>query len=916
MNPNDIRVQIDQQSPEKKVSSQPQNTIQGPEIGDNVPKILSASKELKFGVAYANEFTQSKIGGMNVKKSGETNQQMELQTLARGEVQHTESTRKLIDEKTSAPGKETDKYAGKEKEYGLGDQPYHAWSEPEILTYFKNSTERGYDDASHAELLKQWGPNRITPKKSTPWIVKLLLNMFGGFQLFLWIGGILSLIVYFITNFTDYQTLALGMICFLIVIGTSLFQTYQEGKSDDVMAALKALTPEQVTVRRNGEWVIKAAIELVPGDIIQVANRDKVPADIRILVSEKLKVNNASLTGENVDINLSPTTEMKTLYEAKNLARMGCNFTGGHGVAIVFSTGDHTFFGHIARSTLNIKRPDSCLTKEIKRLVLIMGVIAVSIGVLFLILAFIRGYKAVEAIIFAIGIIVANVPEGLLPQMTVALTLTAKKMQKKNVVVTNLEIIETLGAVSVICSDKTGTLTCNRMTVSHMCYDMSIHGVGGSKSSKQDEVLNVAEKPSHDNIEEPYELNNPSFKELLRVMVLGSTCIFDENDKETDILKKSTKNGDASEAALIKFAQPIRDILQYRAEYDVIHEIPFNSNNKWMLKIVQSKLNPNENDGKFTYILKGAPERVLSFCSHILYKGQINPYTKEAVNIMSLNEKLASEGERVLAFAVKIADTQRPRDHEFGEDGYTTTKFDFRDFVFVGLVSLQDPPRPGVKESIAKCYAAGIKVFMVTGDQPATAESIAKQLGLISTAQTKHRRNAVFEKSREGYRVVNGAELMNFTQADWDEIFEYGEVVFARTMPQQKQDIVEQLKKKGAIIAMTGDGVNDAPALKAAHVGIAMGSGATVAKEAGQLILLKDDFTNIVDGIQEGRLIFENLKKCICYVLASNIPELIPFLLFIIIKIPLSIETIMILLVDVGTDLAPAIALAWEMEEN
>ena len=375
---------------------------------------------------------------------------------------------------------------------------------------------------------------------------------------------------------------------------------------------------------------------------------------------------------------------------------------------------------------------------------------------------------------------------------------------------------------------------------------------------------------------------------------------------------------------MIKFVEPIRDIEEYRSCYKLIHEIPFNSTNKWMLKIVQSKENPDENEGKYTFLLKGAPEKVLNFCTYYLYEGQLYKIeAKEYEKIIKLNEDLANKGERVLGFASKISEDYFEKDFIFRDDPPYNFKYN-TGYVFVGLISLQDPPRENVYDSIQKCKRAGIKVFMVTGDQPLTALSIAKKLKLVTDDENEINNNniniqidpAIPKEDKKTYIVVNGVELMNFKQKDWDKILEYRDIVFARTMPQQKQDIVNQLKNKKLIIAMTGDGVNDAPALKAAHVGIAMGSGASVAKEAGQLILLNDDFSNIVDGVEEGRLIFENLKKCICYVLTSNIPELIPFLIFIIIRIPLSIETIMIILIDVGTDLAPAIALAWEGEEE
>jgi sodium/potassium uptake antiporter P-type ATPase alpha subunit len=882
---------------------------------DDMGKHVSQSRVLRYGGSYAMQRQQNL---MDENKDKEINKESQFII---GDKENFQTEKPLVQKD------DLKKFDGKEKENGLGDHPFQTWTHERLFDHFKNNKEKGFSSAEADKLREIHGLNRITPKKQRSWLMKFLINMLGGFQIFLWVGGFLCVIVYIITNFHDYQTLTLGIICFVVVIGTSFFQTYQEGKSTDVMAALRALTPDKVMALRDGVMTEIDAVLLVPGDIIELKKNDKVPADLRVISGEKLKVNNASLTGENVDINLHSEVDEKSLYEAKNIARMGCNFTNGKGIGIVFSTGDNTFFGNIAKSTLNIKRPDSCLTKELKRLVFIMGTIAIIIGVIFLILALTGGYSVVDAIVFMIGIIIANVPEGLLPQITVALTLTAQKMQRQGVLVTNLEIIETLGATSVICSDKTGTLTCNRMTVSHLSYDDDIFGVNNRSPVEielEEEYLQnrgLVNSRKID-IEKQYNTNSNSFQQLLKVIILNTNAKFEsDDDKNGDVLNRKTKDGDASEAALIKFAQPIYDITEYRADYDIVHEIPFNSNNKWMLKIIKSVKNPQENQGRYTYLLKGAPEKVLSFCKYYYHNGEVCPIEEKYVNILKLNETLAEQGERVLGFAFKIAkNTYNDPNFEYAEevDARGEWNFDFEDFVFVGLSSLQDPPREGVKESIAKCKKAGIKVFMVTGDQPATAESISRQLGLITSKRNckKKGENNQEEDESEESIVIPGPELNSYKNEDWDELFKHNEIVFARTMPQQKQEIVNQLKRLNHIVAMTGDGVNDAPALKAAHVGIAMGSGAAVAKEAGQLILLNDDFTSIVQGVQEGRLIFENLKKCISYVLTSNIPELLPFLLFIIIKIPLAIETIMIILIDVGTDIVPTVALAYEEEED
>lgn len=793
---------------------------------------------------------------------------------------------------------------GADKDSGLGDKPWHLFTEEEIFHELGTSL-KGLSTGEHEKRAAQYGPNAITPPPQTPFLVKLFFNLIGGFQLMMWGGSILCWIVYGITGATDVQTLALAIVLILVVVITTAFQMYQEGKSDKVMAALKALSPSVCFVYRNGELQSVPAESLVPGDIVKVTGGEKVPADMRVLSSSDLKVNNASLTGENVDIKLGKDANHDLLYEAKNIARSGCNFTSGNGVGIVFATGDNTFFGSIAKSTTTIERPDTLMKHEIHRLIQIMAVVAFTLGIAFFILAFFNGYTPIEAIVFMIGIIVANVPEGLLPQMTVALTLTAQRMLSLGVLVSNLEIIETLGAVDIICSDKTGTLTCNRMTVSHVVYSKTIHTTPISPNMEGDAFEN-------------FDINSDDFRKLQRIATLNTDAVFlPSSDAEPDVLKKETK-GDASESAIIKFVQPVRDIMEYRHACPRLVSIPFNSTNKWMLSINQQE-GPDADQKPLILMMKGAPERVMNMCTHVLNKGVLDVMTEEVRDEMEkINETLARRGERVLAFAqLELARDQFPPGYVFDADS-NPPNFPTKGLTLVGFLSLIDPPRMSVKPAIEQCNTAGIKVFMVTGDHPITAHAISKSLGLITkptAAELRYDGQVVPDDYREAI-VVHGTEMLTFTDEDWSRVLHHKEIVFARTMPQQKQDIVRELNKLGNVVAMTGDGVNDAPALKAANVGIAMGSGAAVAKEAAQLILLNDDFGAIVDGIREGRLIFDNLKKCIAYVLSSNIPEIIPFLLFIAMKIPLAIETVSILIIDLGTDLAPAVALAYEEPED
>lgn len=785
---------------------------------------------------------------------------------------------------------------------GAIDRQWHCMDQSELSFLLNTDMKVGLTSQQRDEAEAKYGKNLLTPPPKVHWLVKLFLNLTGGFQLMLWAGAVLCFVVFGISGAKDTQTMALAIVLIIVVVTTAIFQSYQEGKSENVMASLQALTPPSCTVLRDGNAVTAEASSLVPGDIVLVRGGEKVPADLRVLEATELKVNNSSLTGENVDIRLGPEPKHAQLYEAKNVARMGCAFTNGKGKCVVFATGDNTFFGGIANATTNTKRPETLLKAEIHRLISIMAKVAIVLGVTFLVLALLSGYAAVEAVVFCIGIIVANVPEGLLPQMTVALTLTALRMQEGGVLVTNLEIIETLGATTVICSDKTGTLTCNRMTVSHLYVDGKIHTTPITIDEKEDDF------PA-------FPAGSVEFQALQRNATLNTDASFLETDKP--VLDRSCR-GDASETALIKFVEPLRSIEEYRSKFPRVAAIPFNSTNKWMLTICKQPLDISPDA---LLMMKGAPERLLPLCSSAMLGGERVPLTDELrKKIEAANLFLGKRGERVLGFAHRTLPAA-----EFPVHGEQVFAFDTEsevhnfpksDLVFDGLISLLDPPRPTVPKAIADCGKAGVRVFMVTGDHPVTALAISKQVGIVTGPTAEELKERGEDPSTAQAIVVHGTQMEEFQEEDWKRVLDHKEIVFARTMPKQKQDIVKYLNKRSEVVAMTGDGVNDAPALKAANCGVAMGSGAQVAKEAAQIILTTDDFSCIVSAIKEGRLIFENLKKCIAYVLSSNVPEIIPFLVFIAARIPLGLETIMILLIDLGTDLSPAVALAYEEADD
>lgn len=760
------------------------------------------------------------------------------------------------------------------------------------------------------EILLRDGPNELTPPKTTPEWVKFCKQLFGGFSLLLWIGAILCFIAYSIQA-SAYEdppgdNLYLGVVLTGVVVVTGIFSYYQEAKSSRIMDSFKNLVPQFAVVVRGEQKLSVKAEELVVGDIVECKFGDRVPADLRVIQAHSFKVDNSSLTGESEPQTRTAEFTHENPLETRNICFFSTNAVEGTCRGVVIKTGDDTVMGRIANLASGLEVGDTPIAKEIAHFIHIITGVAVFLGVTFFIIAFILGYFWLDAVIFLIGIIVANVPEGLLATVTVCLTLTAKRMAHKNCLVKNLEAVETLGSTSTICSDKTGTLTQNRMTVAHMWFDGRI----------------VEADTSDDQSNATYSRNDPTWIALSRVAMLCNRAEFKGNQDNVPILKREC-NGDASESALLKCVElSIGQVTEYRRRNKKIVEIPFNSSNKYQVSIHETE---DPNDPRYLLVMKGAPERIMDRCSTILLNGKEQPLDdnfREAFNAAYL--ELGGLGERVLGFCdYYLPIDQFPPGYEFDPDG---PNFPLTGLRFVGLMSMIDPPRAAVPDAVGKCRSAGIKVIMVTGDHPITAKAIAKGVGIISEGSrtvediASERGIPVEEVDpREAKAaVIHGGDLRDMTPAQIDEILRnHSEIVFARTSPQQKLIIVEGCQRQGQIVAVTGDGVNDSPALKKADIGVAMGiAGSDVSKQAADMILLDDNFASIVTGVEEGRLIFDNLKKSIAYTLTSNIPEISPFLLFIIADIPLPLGTITILCIDLGTDMVPAISLAYEKAEN
>ncbi|CAG0888915.1 unnamed protein product [Darwinula stevensoni] len=768
----------------------------------------------------------------------------------------------------------------------------------------------GLSEQEAKDRLMRDGPNSLTPPPTTPEWVKFCKQLFGGFALLLWIGAFLCFVAYSIQAATFDEppddNLYLGIVLAAVVIITGCFSYYQEAKSSRIMESFKNMVPQYAVVHRGNLTLTVRAEELVVGDIVDVKFGDRIPADIRIIEAQAFKVDNSSLTGESEPQPRTPDCNSTNPLETRNLAFFSTNALEGNAKGIVIRTGDNTVMGRIAGLASGLATGESPISKEISHFIFLITTVAVVLGVSFFIIAFILGYDWLDAVIFLIGIIVANVPEGLLATVTVCLTLTAKRMASKNCLVKNLEAVETLGSTSTICSDKTGTLTQNRMTVAHMWFDNQI----------------IKADTTEDQTGAVYDKDAPGWKALIRVAALCSQAEFKGGQDNLPILKRGV-TGDASEAAILKSVEmTMGNVGSYRKSHKKVYEIPFNSTNKYQVSIHETD---DPYDQSYLLVMKGAPERIIERCTDILINGTDMPmddYWKDAFNAAYL--ELGGLGERVLGFCdFKLPSDKFPPGYPFDAD---EQNFPLNGLRFVGLMSMIDPPRAAVPDAVSKCRSAGIKVIMVTGDHPITAKAIAKSVGIISEGSetvedVANRMNIpVIDVDPEKARacVVHGSELRDMTTDMLDDVLRnHAEIVFARTSPQQKLIIVEGCQRLGSIVAVTGDGVNDSPALKKADIGIAMGiSGSDVSKQAADMILLDDNFASIVTGVEEGRLIFDNLKKSIAYTLTSNIPEVSPFLLFILADVPLPLGTVTILCIDLGTDMVPAISLAYEEPES
>ncbi|KAL0491254.1 sodium/potassium-transporting ATPase subunit alpha [Acrasis kona] len=780
----------------------------------------------------------------------------------------------------------------------------------------------GLDQEIYTKRLEVNGPNILTPVKTTPILVRFFRNFLTFFAILLEVSSLLCFLAFFIQlglfytphpypSGLVYDNLYLGIVLAAVVIITGLFTFFTEEMSNSNLDFGSQLATTCLVVRDGGKELSIDPKELVCGDLVKIKAGEKIPADLRVIDFNELFVDNSSLTGEVEPQQRSTNKTHDNPLETKNLVFNGTLVTKGTGLCVVVATGDRTAIGQIAGLVSNTKVVETPLRREINLLVKSVSVIAFVEGIIFLILGFVRTPTLwIDNIILAVATMVANVPEALLPTVSVGLALTAKRMQSKHVRVKKLESIETLGSSSTICSDKTGTLTQNRMTVSHIWYN--------------DKMFQCATSASDTRAD--FNTSDPTFEKLKRVAGLGSVANFEDTPEnmEKPILRRKA-NGDASEQAIIKFVEPLSTVKAYRASNPLLFDIPFNSTNKWYLSIRQV--------GTDTFVfMKGAPERITAFCSHIIPEADAEPVEltqewKDKIN--GAIKRMSSFGERVLGFAeLKLQDKDPILNRiasvsDISKETPETLQIPRRTMHFVGLMSLIDPPKEGVPEAVSLCITAGIRVVMVTGDHPDTAKAIAKQVNIIKgdTVEDIAEREGIpveqVSPNRADAVVVAGDTIPGLTLKDWNRILSKREIVFARTSPQQKLIIVEHFQNRGEIVAVTGDGVNDSPALKKADIGIAMNiSGSEVSKEAAAMILLDDNFASIIAAVEEGRLVFDNLKKSVAYLLSHAYPELTPYFCYFFVGLPLPLSLLLTVSIDLGLDMLPAIAFAYERPES
>ncbi len=732
------------------------------------------------------------------------------------------------------------------------------------------TSQRGLSKEEAESRLSLYGKNVLSEQPHPPEWQKILRQVRHPFILLMFLAVIISL---------WQRDWTLTLVIVLLSITNSAFSYWREHRAEQAIEKLRHLLPSFAHLIRDGMDMHLQASEVVPGDLLILAEGDNIPADARVVEEYGLRVNNASLTGEAVAARKTAEASIfpsLSDLERPNLIFAGTSVASGTGKAIVFATGMLTQFGRIAQLTQTVREEPSMFQKELERLSKRLTLIAIVIGGIVWALAMFEPHISAHfpnALLLALGTIVAVTPEGLPATLTLSLAMAVQRLTSRGVLAKRLDVVEKLGNVSVICTDKSGTLTQNQMTIREVW--VAHHKI---------KVTGVGYEPVGQFIPSP--VGTSYEKDLLSLLKVALSCNNARVNPPDQEHPTWTSLGDQTEAALkvvaLKYGLDEKAIA---ASSPRIHEIPFDARRKRMTTIHR------EADSEVAFV-KGAPREVLQLCTHILVNGESRPISESTrIEIMSANDEYSRAALRVLGLAQRELP---PRSGAFTSEAIE------QNLTFLGLIAMMDPPRPEVERAIQTFRQAGIRIVMITGDYGLTAETLARRVGMISTPNPT---------------IVTGAELEAMDDLALQKLLD-NEVIFARMAPDHKLRLVSAYQSIGEVVAVTGDGVNDAPAMRKADVGIAMGIiGTDVAKEAADIILTNDNFGSIASAIEEGRAIYDNIRKFITYIFSSNVSEVFPFLLTAALGFPPALAVRQILAIDMGTDILPALALGSEKPE-
>lgn len=733
----------------------------------------------------------------------------------------------------------------------LVSQSFHALDSDEVLVLL-NATKEGLDDTSVSERLNTFGENNLPGKKQVT-LTQIILHQVLNPLIFILIAATIASLV--IQEYTD------AIFILVVILLNTFLGAYQEFNAEKSASSLQKLLKIKATVKRNGRKVILDSEELVPGDLVYLESGNKVPADLRLIELNNFATDESFLTGESVPIqkNIIAIDESAGIGDRKNMAFAGGTVLSGRALGVVVATGLQTQVGVIAKNVRDTSSAKPPLVIRMERFTRNISIIVLVMSFLLAFLLYFQGYDNSAIFFFVVALAVSAIPEGLPVALTVVLSLATKRMSKRNVIVRKLNAVESLGSCSVIASDKTGTLTVNQQTVRQIHFPDSTTIIASGEGYNGEGKLKIGETQIN--------ANDGGFRDFLRIAILANEGKLTEQNGVWEHI------GDSMDVALLAIAyKTLSNPLELKKKYELVEEIPYESEKKYSAAIHQK-------DRIFYHSMKGAVETIVETCTK-----QWNYSTEEyeildKENIFEQVQQMAAKGLRVLGFAGK----QTKQQEELSE------------MVFYGLAGFIDPLRPEAIEAVKVCKDAGIRVLMITGDHPSTAGAISLDLGLTDNKEN----------------VVTGSDLTDIDNLEFTRLVDSSNV-FARVSPTQKLEIVDNLISRGEFVAVTGDGVNDTPALRRANIGVAMGSGTDVAKEVGSMIVVDDNFSSIVAGVEEGRFAFDNVRKVIYLLISCGLAEVLIFVASIIAGLPLPLLAVQLLWLNLVTNGIQDVALAFE----